>query len=160
MAGSYDGGRATNPRRADNRLVPDETTRVVAAVVTRGVEILACRRNADREAGGLWEFPGGKVEPGESAREALVREIREELGVGIRVGAMLHRGTTAVYGRLVDLSCHWATLSDAAPSSSTDHDGIRWFRRDELLQVEWPEPDLPAVALLANGAQPTRGELP
>ena len=125
---------------------------VVAAVITRGDLVLACRRNAEREAGGLWEFPGGKVEAGESPRDALVREIREELGVGIRVGALLHRGATPMNGRIVDLSCYWATLADAAPSASTDHDGIQWFRRDELHEVDWPEPDGAAVALLAGGA--------
>lgn len=131
---------------------------VVAAVITNGDRVLACRRNPDREAGGLWEFPGGKVEPGESAQQALEREIREELGVGIRVGDLLHRGTTPMNGRLVELACYWATLTDAQPSSSTDHDGIRWFRRDELHGVEWPEPDQAAVALLADGAWP-RGAL-
>ncbi|MHA7987799.1 (deoxy)nucleoside triphosphate pyrophosphohydrolase [Rathayibacter sp. CAU 1779] len=127
---------------------------VVAAVITDGDRILACRRNEDREAGGLWEFPGGKVEPGESAQDALVREIREELGVGIRVKEVLHRGSTSVGGRLVDLSCYWAVLTDAAPSSSTDHDDIRWLRRDELHDVQWPEPDRAAVALLAGGSRP------
>ncbi|NNC12909.1 (deoxy)nucleoside triphosphate pyrophosphohydrolase [Planctomonas sp. JC2975] len=125
---------------------------VVAAIIADGDRILACRRNEDREAGGLWEFPGGKVEPGESAEDALAREIREELGVGIRVGGLLHRCTTPVGGRLVDLSCYWAVLTDAAPASSTDHDDIRWFRRDELRDVDWPEPDRAAVALLADGA--------
>lgn len=125
---------------------------VVAAVITRGDLVLACRRNAEREAGGLWEFPGGKVEAGESPQDALVREIREELGVGIRVGELLHRGATPMNRRTVDLRCYWATLTDAAPSASTDHDGIRWFRRDELREVEWPEPDRAAVELLAGGA--------
>jgi 8-oxo-dGTP diphosphatase len=133
------------------------TIHVVAAVIARGDSILACRRNADREAGGLWEFPGGKVESGESAAEALVREIREELGVGIHVGGLLHRGTTKVNGRLVDLECRWATLVDAAPASSTDHDGIRWFRRDELRDVDWPEPDQAAVELLLEGVRPPVG---
>jgi 8-oxo-dGTP diphosphatase len=128
------------------------TVEVVAAVITRGDRLLACRRNADREAGGLWEFPGGKVEAGESAADALAREIREELGVGIRVGALLHRGVTPMNGRLVDLACYWATLTDAAPSSSTDHDDIRWFRRVELRGLEWPAPDRAAVALVGGGA--------
>ncbi len=126
---------------------------VVAAVITRGDRILACRRNAGREAGGLWEFPGGKIESGESPAEALVREIREELGVGIQVGELLHRGSTPVNGRIVDLRCYWASLTDATPSTSTDHDALRWFRRDELRDIEWPEPDRPAVALLLDGAR-------
>jgi 8-oxo-dGTP diphosphatase len=127
---------------------------VVAAVITNGDRVLACRRNAKREAGGLWEFPGGKVEPGESAVEALEREIREELGVGIRVGELLHRGTTLVNGRSVELACYWAALTGAAPSESTDHDDIRWFRRDQLRGLDWPEPDRAAAELLSSGAVP------
>lgn len=61
------------------------TIHVVAAVIVREGRVLVCRRNRDRADGGLWEFPGGKVEPGERAVEALVREIHEELGVQIRV---------------------------------------------------------------------------
>ncbi|GAB3795997.1 (deoxy)nucleoside triphosphate pyrophosphohydrolase [Humibacter antri] len=128
------------------------TVHVVAAVIVHGDRVLACRRNAEREAGGLWEFPGGKVEPGESAVDALMREIREELGVGIRVGELLHRGATPVNGKLVDLSCYWTTLTDAAPTTSTDHDEIRWIRRDRLGELEWPEPDRAAVALLVAGS--------
>jgi 8-oxo-dGTP diphosphatase len=127
---------------------------VAAAVITRGDRVLACRRNAEREAGGLWEFPGGKVEPGESPVEALEREIREELGVGIRVGELLHRGTTLVNGRPVELACYWATLIGAAPFESTDHDDIRWLRRDQLRGLDWPEPDRAAVGLLSSGALP------
>jgi 8-oxo-dGTP diphosphatase len=131
-----------------------KTIPVVAAIVTRDDRVLACRRNADREAGGLWEFPGGKVEPGESATAALEREIFEELGVGIRVGELLHRSSTPLNGRLVDLSCYWATLTDAAPSTSTDHDRIRWFSREALRDVLWSEADRAAVELLVGGAVP------
>jgi 8-oxo-dGTP diphosphatase len=127
---------------------------VVAAVITHGDRVLACRRNAGCEAGGLWEFPGGKIEPGESATAALEREIFEELGVGIRVGELLHRSSTPLNGRLVDLSCYWATLTDAAPSTSTDHDRIQWFHREALRDVSWPEADRAAVELLVGGAMP------
>ena len=127
---------------------------VVAAVIIRDARVLACRRNAEREAGGLWEFPGGKVEAGELPPDALAREIQEELGTNIRVGQLLHRGTTLVNGRLIDLSCYWAELIDQGPVSSTDHDDVRWFRRDELTRLSWPEPDRGAVELLLAGAWP------
>ncbi len=65
--------------------------RVVAAVVRRGGRILVTRRHPDGERGGQWEFPGGKVEPGESEPEALAREIREELGCAIEVGRLVVR---------------------------------------------------------------------
>ena len=64
------------------------TIRVIAAVVTDGDRLLVCQRPAHKRHGGLWEFPGGKCEPGESDAEAAARELREELGVEVRsVGA-------------------------------------------------------------------------
>jgi mutator protein MutT len=60
-----------------------ETVQVVAAVVSRGDEFLVCRRSPDRRYAGLWEFPGGKCEPGESISIAARRELREELGVNV-----------------------------------------------------------------------------
>ncbi|HEX7489301.1 MAG TPA: NUDIX domain-containing protein, partial [Anaeromyxobacteraceae bacterium] len=65
--------------------------RVVAAVVRRGASILISRRRDDAERGGLWEFPGGKVEAGEAEPDALRREIREELGCGVEVGRLVLR---------------------------------------------------------------------
>ena len=96
---------------------------VVAAVIERDGLVLACRRRADRSAGGLWEFPGGKIEPGETAEQALRREIAEELGVEIRVVGELTADVTVVGGRSIRLVCLRATLLNAAPESSTDHAG-------------------------------------
>jgi mutator protein MutT len=64
--------------------VTGPTIRVVAAVAARGDALLVCRRPAHKRHGGLWEFPGGKCDPGESDTEAVRRELREELGVGAR----------------------------------------------------------------------------
>jgi 8-oxo-dGTP diphosphatase len=128
-----------------------ESLRVVAAVIIRDGCVLACRRNPDRSAGGLWEFPGGKVEPGESAEDALAREIREELGVDIEIGELIHRATTPTNSARVDLSSYAARLLDAVPTSSADHDSLRWMHPDELRELTWAEPDLPVVALLAQG---------
>jgi 8-oxo-dGTP diphosphatase len=127
-----------------------ESLHVVAAVIIRDGCVLACRRNAERSAGGLWEFPGGKVEPGESPQEALAREIREELGVDIEVGELIHRATTATDGVHVDLSSYAAKLTDAAPTASTDHDALRWVSPAQLEGLTWAKPDTPVVALLAH----------
>jgi 8-oxo-dGTP diphosphatase len=126
-----------------------EPLRVVAAVIIRDGCVLACRRNPDRSAGGLWEFPGGKVEPGESPEDALGREIREELGVEIDVGELIHRATTPTDTAQVDLSSYEARLRDATPTRSTDHDMLRWLRPNRLSELKWAEPDLPVVELLA-----------
>jgi 8-oxo-dGTP diphosphatase len=126
-----------------------EPLRVVAAIIIRDGCVLACRRNPDRSAGGLWEFPGGKVEPGESPEDALGREIREELGVEIDVGELIHRATTPTDTAQVDLSSYEARLTDATPTRSTDHDMLRWLRPHQLSERKWAEPDLPVVELLA-----------
>ncbi len=123
---------------------------VVAAVIERDGLVLACRRRTDRSAGGLWEFPGGKIEPGETADQALRREIAEELGVEISVVGELTADVTVVGGRSIRLVCLRATLLDAAPESSIDHDELRWMLPADLPSLEWAAPDLPAVRLLAR----------
>jgi len=125
---------------------------VVAAVITDGDRILACRRRPEKASGGLWEFPGGKIEPGETPEQALEREIAEELGVAVSVGSRLSVDDTEVGARIIRLSCWWTTLQGSAPLVSTDHDALRWLTRDELSGLEWATPDLPAVAKLVAGA--------
>jgi len=122
---------------------------VVAAVFADKERVLACRRRTDREAGGRWEFPGGKVERWEQPEAALEREIFEELGVEIEVGHLLDRSETVVAGRPIALSCYFVRPLGQYPISSTDHDQVCWFVRDRLLWLRWADPDLPAVRRLA-----------
>ena len=123
---------------------------VVAAVIVDGDRVLACRRREGKADAGRWEFPGGKVEPGESPAEALVREIHEELGIGIRIDRELRTDTTEVRGRGIRLTCLRATIIGPRPTTSTDHDRLEWVRLTELHALEWTEPDLPMVAQLAG----------
>lgn len=122
---------------------------VVAAVFTDGERVLACRRNESLEAGGLWEFPGGKLEDGEEPAAALEREVLEELGVAIEVGELLDRSTTVSDGNTITLSCYFVRPVGEVPHSSTDHDELGWFQRDRLVWLNWAAPDLPAVRKLA-----------
>ncbi|QIG39695.1 (deoxy)nucleoside triphosphate pyrophosphohydrolase [Microbacterium sp. 4R-513] len=118
---------------------------VVAAVIEHDGLFLACRRAAHKAAAGKWEFPGGKVEPGESPAEALEREIREELGIGIHVTGHL---TTDMTGP-IRLICLIARLDGERPTASTDHDELRWVAREGLAGLDWAEADLPAVRRLS-----------
>jgi 8-oxo-dGTP diphosphatase len=123
---------------------------VVAAVIVDGDRVLVCRRGPGTDAG-KWEFPGGKVESGETAAQALRREIREELGVDVRVGEVLRSDVTEVAGRGIRLTCLRATLTGPRPDASTGHDRLAWVRPAELPALDWAAPDLPMVAQLAAG---------
>ena len=126
---------------------------VVAAVVRDGDRVLACRRAPGRDAAGRWEFPGGKVETGESPESALEREIGEELGVRIRVGKLLDRTVTVRSdGRAIDLACYDCRLDGPAPVASTDHDELRWLPVEQLVGLDWAEADVPAVTMLTARA--------
>ena len=115
---------------------------VVGGALIREGRVLASRRTEPPRLAGLWEFPGGKVEPGESDTEALVRELREELQVevevGKRLGADLRIGDTAV------LRVYLCRLVSGEPAL-VDHDEHRWLSASELRDVAWIPVDLPLV---------------
>ena len=101
--------------------------RVVAAVVRRGAELLMTRRPAGGPLGGLWEFPGGKIEGEERPADALAREVREELGVGARPAETLAVETYAYpHGLEVELHFIRCELDSHAFAPSAAVDAVRW----------------------------------
>ncbi len=112
---------------------------VVAAIVEHDGLFLACRRRPER--GGQWEFPGGKVEAGESVDAAVARELREELDVAVVSGEVF---TTVEHGELRIIFV-LAGLADERPTRSTDHDQLEWLALDQLASVEWADADRQAV---------------
>lgn len=127
-----------------------EVIRVVAGVLTIGHQLLACRRAPGRTAAGQWEFPGGKIEPGESPEKALARELLEELGIAVKVGSLIDRSTTRVGALNIDLACYEVTALAELPSRSNDHDELRWVTVPELSELGWATPDLPTVNVLKH----------
>jgi 8-oxo-dGTP diphosphatase len=127
-------------------------TVVVAAAIERDGRYLAARRTKPDWAAGRWEVPGGKVEPGESEVDALVREIREELGVEIAVGIRVP-GEWSLHDDLV-LHLYVATLIDGDPQPLEHHDELRWLTPDEFDDLSWLESDIDAVRALARGLLP------
>jgi 8-oxo-dGTP diphosphatase len=119
---------------------------VVGAAVIRDGRVLASRRTEPPRLAGLWEFPGGKVEPGESDAQALVRELREELQVEVEVGERL--GGDLPIGDTAVLRVYLCRLVSGEPAL-LDHDAHRWLAADELLDVPWIPVDLPLVHQLA-----------
>ena len=106
-------------------------TEVVAALIWRGERFLACQRPAHKARGLLWEFVGGKVEPGESREEALVRECREELDVAVKVGSVFMEVVHEYPDLTVRLTLFHASILDGEPRK-LEHNDIRWLKIDEI----------------------------
>lgn len=141
---------------------PDRLQIVGAAIVdslTGPTRLLAARRTAPAQYAGQWEFPGGKVEPDEDDVEALQREVREELGVEVRVGAELvgpHSGGWPLNGNAA-MRVWLAVITAGAPAALQDHDELRWVDlRDsgELTDLPWIPADRPIVDALLDMVAP------
>jgi 8-oxo-dGTP diphosphatase len=117
---------------------------VVGAALLRDGRVLASRRTGPPSLAGYWEFPGGKVEPGETDGQALVRELREELGVEAVVGGRV--GDDVEVGEALLLRVYLATA--VGEPSLVDHDAHRWLSVDELDDVPWIAVDAPVVEAL------------
>jgi 8-oxo-dGTP diphosphatase len=120
---------------------------IVAAVIVTDGRVLGCERSAPPEAAGKWEFPGGKVEAGETDAEALVRECREELGVRVEVGERVGPDVPLAHGRAV-LRVYVVRLLDGDVPRALEHTAMRWLAADELDTVPWLPADRPIVAEL------------
>ena len=119
----------------------------MGAAILRLGRVLAARRTAPAAAAGRWEFPGGKVEPGETDADSLVREVEEELGVRIRVLRWL-AGAEEVGDRYL-LRVAVAELEAGEPSPN-EHDAVRWLSPEELDDVDWLDADRPFLAELSD----------
>ena len=117
-----------------------KTIHVVAAVIRHGNRIFATQRGYGEFKDG-WEFPGGKVEPGETAGEALVREIWEELDTRISVGEKIERVEYDYPSFHLSMDCFWAQVVDGQ-LVLREHEAARWLSREELDSVAWLPADL------------------
>ncbi|MDT0203831.1 (deoxy)nucleoside triphosphate pyrophosphohydrolase [Nocardioides sp. AE5] len=122
---------------------------VVGAVIVRDGTVLCAQRGDGGSLAGMWEFPGGKIEADETPRQALEREIREELLCQIEVGDELVTTTHEYSFGIVTLTTFYCTLL-AGEAQLTEHSAVLWLAPDELETLDWAPADIPAVQRIAS----------
>ena len=126
-----------------------KTIRVVAAVIRREGRVFATARGYGAFRG-RWEFPGGKIEPSETPPEALAREIREELGVEIAVGAQIATIEYEYPDFHLSMDCFWCRLVSGEPVLK-EAEAARWLTKHQLHEVDWLPADAALLPALAEG---------
>lgn len=117
---------------------------VVGAVIVKDGEVLCAQRGPAGSLAGMWEFPGGKIEPGETAQAALEREIAEELECGVAIGDEVTTTRHEYDFGIVTLTTFYCELIDGNPQL-TEHAEVRWLPPQLLSTLEWAPADNPAV---------------
>lgn len=125
-------------------------TEVVAALIWRGDRFMICQRPAHKARGMLWEFVGGKVEPGESKERALVRECREELAIDIAVGPVFFQVTHTYPDLTVHLTLFETSIVRGEPQK-LEHNDIRYITVDEIPRYEFCPADEVILEKLRQG---------
>ena len=125
-------------------------TEVVAALIRDADRFLICQRPASKDRGLLWEFVGGKVEPGETREEALIRECREELAITISVGDIFTEVTHTYPDLTIHLTVFNAEITAGVPRK-LEHNDLRWITADELDRYAFCPADQSIVEKLRKG---------
>jgi 8-oxo-dGTP diphosphatase len=122
--------------------------RIVAAVIARNDRYLITQRRPSAVLPGLWEFPGGRVEEGETDAQALKREVRERVGVEVEVGACIGRRTHDYDGYSVDLALYQTTMPESATPTAVRVADCRWVASAEFEKYRFPAADQATMDLL------------
>lgn len=118
--------------------------RVVAAVIRKEDSIFATQRGYGAFKDG-WEFPGGKIEPGETPQDALIREIREELNTEIQVGDLIETVEYDYPDFHLSMDCFWCQVVEGSLELK-EHEAARWLNKENLYSVDWLPADISLIA--------------
>ena len=118
---------------------------VSAALIFRAGRLLITQRHARSHLGGLWEFPGGKIEAGETAEECLIRELREELGVSVFIGSALSPATHSYQDFTVTLYPFICSLTGGTVTMH-EHHALKWVEPQQMPELDWAAADLPVIS--------------
>jgi 8-oxo-dGTP diphosphatase len=129
---------------------------VTCAIIERDGLILAAQRSADMNMPLKWEFPGGKIDPGETPEACLIREILEEMGICIRVGEGLPSSTHQYPALRVTLYPFICSI-ESGEIVLHEHSAINWLRPSELHTLDWAEADLPVIAAYLSASDGVGG---
>ncbi len=127
-------------------------TDVVAALIWDKNKFMICQRPAHKARGLLWEFVGGKVEPGETKEQALIRECKEELAVTIRVGSIFMEVIHEYPDMTIKLTLFHAAIAEGVPQM-LEHNDIRWITTDEIPQYDFCPADTEILKKLMETAK-------
>ena len=141
------GGRLVPEEEREKQLVHPRMVEVSAALIRRGDRFMICRRPQNKARGGQWEFVGGKPEPGETGREALVRECREELGVKVRPAEVFTQVLHVYPDITIHLTLYNAVITEGEPKL-IEHTAIAWITPEEIPGYEFCPADREILNLL------------
>jgi len=129
-----------------------KTIKVVAAIIKKENKIFATQRGYGDFKDG-WEFPGGKVEPGESPEDAIIREIKEELQADIRVKGFLTTVEHDYPKFHLSMDCFWAELVDDSKMTLLEHEAAKWLDIENIDSVDWLPADIKVVEAIKESKQ-------
>lgn len=118
---------------------------VACAIIERGGKVLAAQRSAVMSLPLKWEFPGGKIETGETPEECLTRELHEELGVSVRIGTPLSPATHSYPDFTVTLYPFTCRMGDDVSITMHEHHALQWIEPHRMTELDWAAADMPII---------------
>jgi len=124
--------------------------KVVAAIIHKDNKIMIAKRKENKSMGGFWEFPGGKIDPGETPEESLVRELKEEMDISIKVEKYVGESIYD-YGDIVICLLGYLASIENGDIILNDHDEYEWVTLENICKFKLAPADIPLVRMLQEG---------